>query len=68
MGLPPTKYADLSTETLQQYVVVKGACSNQFREFIDAVASVQTKLATRKIIYYDLGLKQAQIGQVSNGL
>ena len=67
MGLPPTKFADLSTETLQQFVVVTGASSNHFRESVDAVASVQTNLPTRKIIYYDLGLTQAQIAQVSKG-
>ena len=65
MGLPPTKYADLSTETLQQFVVVTGASRNHFRESVDAIASVQTNLPTRKIIYYDLGLAEAQIAQVS---
>ncbi|KAK2186416.1 hypothetical protein NP493_201g04025 [Ridgeia piscesae] len=66
MGLPPTTYADLSTDTLQQYVVVTGASSDHFRESVDAVASVQTNMPTRKIIYYDLGLTQAQIAQLKS--
>ncbi|KAI0238688.1 hypothetical protein LSAT2_010572, partial [Lamellibrachia satsuma] len=63
MELPPKIFADLSTNVLQQFVPVTGASSNHFTESIDGVASMQTNMPGKKIIYYDLGLKPAEIAQ-----
>ena len=65
MELPPKIFADLSTNVLQQFVPVTGASSDHFTESIDGVASMQTNMPGKKIIYYDLGLTPAEIAQVS---
>ena len=68
MGLPPSKFSDLSPEALKQFVVAFGSSKNHFTESLDAVASVQKNLPGRPIFYYDLGLTDSQIQEVMNEL
>ena len=74
-----TKVLNLSLEQLQQrnispsvifnmykrLIVVTSVSSNHFEESKDMVASIQKYLPQSKILYYDLGLTQAQRREVS---
>ncbi|KAI0238690.1 hypothetical protein LSAT2_010574 [Lamellibrachia satsuma] len=64
MELPPKTFADLSMNVLRQFVPVTGASSDHFNESIDSVASMQTNMPGKTIIYYDLGLTTTEIAQL----
>ena len=62
--VPKTRFIDLKTHVMTEFVFVMAASSNHFDESVDAVASIQTIMPEKKIIYYDLGLKEEQIKEV----
>ena len=59
---PGDSFHTLSPDEMD--VFVTAASSNHFTEEIDAIASIQTHMPQRKIIFFDIGLKQHEIAQV----
>ena len=62
--LPSDGFINLTSYKMTDFVFVTAASSNHFDESKDAVASVQTIMPKKKIIYFDLGLKEDQIKKV----
>ena len=62
--VPKTSFIDLETHVMNDFVFVMAASSNHFQESVDAVASIQTLMPEKRIIYYDLGLEEKQITEV----
>ena len=61
---PADSYHSLSPDTMYDFVFVTAASSNHFTEEIDAIASIQTLMPQKKIMFFDIGLKADQIAQV----
>ena len=50
---------------LGKVVLVTGVDSSHFRESRDSIASVQKNLPNHRILYYDLGLRDFEVKEVS---
>ena len=61
---PADSFHSLSPDTMDDFVFVTAASSNHFTEEIDAIASIQTLMPQKKIVFFDIGLKADQIAQV----
>ena len=57
-------FHSLSPDKMDDFVFVTAASSNHFTEELDNIASIQTLMPQRKIIFFDIGLKQHEIAQV----
>ena len=62
--VPKNRFIDLETHVMKEFVFITAASSNHFKESVDAVASIQTLMPEKRIIYYDLGLEEKQITEV----
>ena len=63
--MPPSgSYHTLTPDKMADFVFVTAASSNHFAESVDAIASIQTLMPEKKILYFDIGLKADQIAQV----
>ena len=63
---PGDSFHSLSPETMADFVFVTAASSNHFKEELDNIALIQTLMPQKKIIFFDIGLKQHQIARVSS--
>ncbi|KAI0239205.1 hypothetical protein LSAT2_010058 [Lamellibrachia satsuma] len=65
--MPPSgSYHTLTPDKMADFVFVTAASSNHFAESVDAIASIQTLMPEKKILYFDIGLKADQIAQVKS--
>ena len=64
LGLPPTKFTNLSHTTKDDIVFVTANSWTHYIEGLDAVASVQANFPKAKILYYDWGLAEWQIKRI----
>ena len=64
LGLPPKQYVTDLSLVFKQYAVVTAADEAYFNSSLDGIASAQTMLGPRKIIYYDLGLSENSVAKV----
>ena len=62
--LPEIRFHPLSPDKMDDFVFVTAASSNHFTEEIDAIASIQTLMPEKKIIFFDIGLEPDQIAEV----
>ena len=62
--LPNNGLIDLETHVIDDFVFVMAASSNHFNESVDAVASIQTLMPEKPIIYFDLGLEKNHVKEV----
>ena len=63
--MPPSgSYHTLTPDKMADFVFVTAASSNHFAESVDAIASIQTLMPEKKIMYFDIGLKAEQIAKV----
>ena len=62
--VPTNGFIDLETHVMDDFVFVTAASSNHFNESVDAVASIQTLMSEKRIIYFDLGLEKEQVKEV----
>ena len=63
--MPPSgSYHTLTPDKMADFVFVTAASSNHFAESVDAIASIQTLMAEKKMLYFDIGLKTEQIAKV----
>ena len=51
---------------IDEAVIVTAADKSHFKETKDSVASLQLNLPNNTIVYYDLGLREFQVREVSN--
>ena len=61
---PGDSFHPLSPDKMDDFVFVTAASSNHFTEEIDAIASIQTLMPQKKIIFFDIGLEPDQIAEV----
>ena len=67
--IPPTdSFHTLSPDKMDDFVFVTAASSNHFKEQLDNIASIQTHMPQRKIIFFDIGLTADEIAQVHHSL
>ena len=65
LRMPPTQFITLDSRTVKDFVVVTACSADHFAESMDAIASVQTELPGKHIIYYDIGLNDNQVSKVT---
>lgn len=57
-------FITLTPDKMADFVFVTAASENHFLESVDAIASVQSAMPTKRILYFDLGLTEKQIAEV----
>ena len=65
MGLPPTHFFELNSTSVRNFVFVTACDRSHFNEATAAIRSVQLMFPGYQIHYYDLGLRDEEIVQVS---
>ena len=65
---PRDSFHSLSPDKMDDFVFVTAASSNHFEEEMDAIASIQTLMPKKKIIFFDIGLKADEITKVQHFL
>ena len=67
--MPPRhSFHSLSPDKMDDFVFVTAASSNHFREEVDSIASIQTLMPKKKIIFFDIGLTPDEITKVHHCL
>ena len=61
---PRDSFHSLSPDKMDDFVFVTAASSNHFNEEMDAIASIQTLMPKKKVIFFDIGLTPDQIAKV----
>ena len=61
---PGDSFHSLSPNKMDDFVFVTAASSNHFKEELDNIASIQTLMPHKKIIFFDIGLKADEIAKV----
>ncbi|KAK2162391.1 hypothetical protein NP493_1525g00033 [Ridgeia piscesae] len=63
--MPPSdSFHPLTPDKMADFVFVTAASSNHFNEMVDAIASIQTLMARKRIYFFDIGLKADKIAKV----
>ena len=67
LKIPPSTFLTLKYEDVmaEKYVFVMAASENHFAESKDAIGSVQIYKPMHQIIYYDIGLAEGQVKEVT---
>ena len=63
-GVARKLFVNLTMENADHFVFVTAASQNHFDESVDAVASIQRHMPSRKTLYYDLGLDKASVRKI----
>ncbi|KAI0236557.1 hypothetical protein LSAT2_012899 [Lamellibrachia satsuma] len=61
---PSASFMTLTSDKMADFVFVTAASENHFLESMDAIASVQSVMPTKQIMYFDLGLTDNQVAEV----
>ena len=59
LGVPSTKFVNLTETTAANFVFVTGVSDNHFMESQDMIGGIQKYYPEMEIIYYDLGLSKS---------
>ena len=65
---PRDSFHSLSPDKMDDFVFVTAASSNHFKEEVDNIASIQTLMPNKKIIFFDIGLRPHEIATVHYSL
>ena len=66
LGFPISDFVNLSDSTLEDFVFVTAANEDFVENSIEGIATIQQYFPHRKIIFYDLGMKEESIQKVKN--